>query len=153
MTDLLQIRSFSSQKIEVFDPVFIDAIVASPLEPSPFYTYAFGGLCMAYVAEFDVYVWTEADTPGLANAKAILAQNTILPPGEVAAPARLIVGGEIAANLVLFAGQPDQGLSTIPPGGSDSFETQLREYGINVVYPQTIIDNDFTPCGPWPPPG
>lgn len=147
-----QVRSFSSSTIEVVNPIYLDAVVGHPIEiEEP--TYAFAGVCLALYAPTGGYSYTWSDIPGLDNAKAILADELYwYPGGPTFQLTRIIVGGEIYADKVLFVDEDDN-INTIPAGADDSYLLQLRDNGLIVKFGDNITLPDFIGCGPDPMPG
>jgi len=149
-----QIRSFSSNKIEVFNPIFDDFYFGPLVNTQPGF-YLFGGLVLGFNPLTGQYEGTTAGGINpITKAQALLAETYFVPGPDVTIEGymRIIIGGEVYANQCLFIRTEDD-LQTIAPGEEDSFELQLKKAGIVVRYGENITDNDLQPCGPEPPPG
>lgn len=98
------------------------------------------GQALAFDASAAKWKITESGTAAVANAKAVLAAETVF-TGAGDKLVRAILGGTVDQNLLVFDGSDT--IATIPAGAADSFGLQLRDYGIEVIDPaqQLIEDN------------
>lgn len=98
------------------------------------------GQALAFDASAAKWKITESGTAAVANAKAVLAAETVF-TGAGDKLVRAILGGTVDQNLLVFDGSDT--IDTIPAGAADSFGLQLRDYGIEVIDPaqQLIEDN------------
>jgi len=148
-----QIRSFSSNKIEVFNPVFEDAHFGPILNNQPSF-YLFAGIVLGIDPVTGQYSAVNSNPGFVHKASALLAYSYLIPGPDILVEGDfiIIIGGEVYADRCLFINQADD-LQTIPAGESDSLEIMLRDHGIIVRYGENITNNDMQPCGPEPPPG
>ena len=85
------------------------------------------GTVLAFDASAGKWKATVSGTAAVANAKALLAQETEF-PGAGDKLVRGVIGGEVDDDKLVFDGADD--LDTIPASAADSFRLQLRSYGI-----------------------
>lgn len=98
------------------------------------------GQALAFDAAAGKWKITESGTAAVANAKAILAQETVF-SGAGDRLVRAVIGGVVDEDLLVFDGADT--VDTIPAGADDSFGLQLRDYGIEALSlaEQRIQDN------------
>lgn len=98
------------------------------------------GQVLAFDAAAGKWKKTQSGIAAVANAKAILAQETVF-SGAGDRLVRAVIGGVLDKDLLVFAGGDT--IDTIPAGADDSFGLQLRDYGIEVLSlaEQRIQDN------------
>lgn len=98
------------------------------------------GQALAFDAVAEKWKITESGTAAVANAKAILAQETVF-SGAGDRLVRAVIGGVVDEDLLVFDGADT--VDTIPAGADDSFGLQLRDYGIEALSlaEQRIQDN------------
>ncbi len=118
----LEISNNNSEKIEVLNPKYDSAtLTASAAITVP------AGQVLAFKASTGKYNLTKSGAAAQANAKAVMAETKVY-AASGDKRVRIIIGGEVRADKLLFDGSDT--LNTVPSGGSDSFRTQLRDFGI-----------------------
>ena len=100
------------------------------------------GQSLAFDAPNGNWKITQSGTADVANAKALLAAETIYAgPGTETKTVRAVIGGKVDASKIVFDGSDT--IDTIPAGAADSFGLQLRSYGIiaKELSEQNLLDN------------
>jgi len=136
--------SLDVDTLEVKNGIYIQGLAYNPIESDGI---LFKGAVLAFIPvpgeDFGVYYLSDAESPEIANAKAINAGTTFF-PALTAKEITLCVGGEVYLDRLLFLG--DQTVYTTPPG-KDPYILQLKKAGITVKTGYNITENDFPPCG------
>jgi len=116
-------------KNPVFEEVDITNIFGTPIT-------VLEGSVLSFDATTGKYNATYSAIPALANAKAVSMGTVSFDTAETKR-VTILTKGQVNEEILLF--QPGDDLDTIPPGGSDSFRTQLRDYGI-ITVPESFQD-------------
>jgi len=90
------------------------------------------------------YIFNSGD-PYLSNPRGILAETIVVDPGDFF-KGRVLIGGEIYADRVLFQDPDQDNLFTIPPGKDEPVIITLKRFGITVRFGYNITENDFPAC-------
>jgi len=98
------------------------------------------GQVLAFDATAAKWKITQSGTPAVANAKAVLAEETVF-SGADDKLVRAIIVGRVREEKLVFDGSDT--IDTIPAGVDDSFRTMLRAYGIiaESLPEQRYLDN------------
>lgn len=135
MTEIQNINNFDNSSLVLSNGDWKDIALSAP--GAIIYPI---GTVLAFNATTGKYEITKSGTADVANAKAVLVQETEF-TGAGDKLIRAVIGGEVDQNLLVFDGSDT--LATIPAGADDSFGLQLRNYGILAIDPtqNTMEDN------------
>lgn len=97
------------------------------------------GQVLAFDASAAKWKITKSGTAAVANAKAILAGESVF-SGAGDKLVRAIIGGTVDQNFLVFDGADT--IATIPAAADDSFGLQLRDYGIIAIDPAQLTAED-----------
>lgn len=138
-----EIRSFDSDTICIANPVYKNVLIKNTglgLD-----VMLFRGLVLCFRTDIGFWGPTISGISVTANAKGVLTSTLTLLQEETKL-IRILVGGEVYSDRLLFASPEADNLLTIPPGGTDSFLLQLRDNNIIVKSGENIAGNDFPGC-------
>lgn len=113
---------YDSSSVFFFSAIFDDAVMSAAEEID----YK-KGTVLAFNATTGKYEQTKSGTAAVANAKTILAQDvSFSAAGDKTV--RILIGGQVDEDQLIWDGTDSP--ETIPAGAADSFQLQLRAYGI-----------------------
>lgn len=124
----LEITVQDSIKLPVKNPVYETVQITNVFGTE---AVVFEGTVLSFDATTEKYNVTHTDFPALSNAKAVCGHTVEFEIAETKEVA-ILRKGQVNKERLLFVKTGDD-LDTIPAGASDSFRTQLRDYGIMVI--------------------
>jgi len=127
MSNMLTVVS-DSIKLPIKNPIYETVQITNVFGVE---AVVFEGTVLAFDATTGKYNVTHTDFPNLSNAKAVCGHTLEFEIGETK-EVSILRKGEVNIERLLFVKSGDD-LDTIPAGASDSFRTQLRDYGIIVI--------------------